>query len=55
MTPLRQQMIETMLLHGFTQRRQDTYLSGVESLVRKVLLPTNRTNVCMLARVCICV
>lgn len=34
MTPLRQKMIDTMLLHGFTQRTQDTYLSGVESLVR---------------------
>ncbi len=34
MTPLRQQMIDTMLLHGFTQRTQNTYLSGVESLVR---------------------
>ena len=32
MTPLRQQMIDTMLLHGFSQRTQDTYLAGVQSL-----------------------
>lgn len=31
---LRQQMIDTMLLHGFSQRTQDTYLAGVESLAR---------------------
>ena len=34
MTHLRQQMIDTMLLHCFTQRTQNIYLSGVESLVR---------------------
>lgn len=34
MTPLRQHMIDTMLLHGFAQRTQDSYLSAVEDLVR---------------------
>ena len=31
---LRQQMIDTMLLHGLAQRTQTTYLAGVESLAR---------------------
>lgn len=34
MTALRQRMIDTMLLHGFSQRTQASYLSGVESLTR---------------------
>jgi len=34
MKSLRQQMIDTMLLHGLAQRTQATYLAGVESLAR---------------------
>lgn len=34
MTHLRQQMIDTMLLHGLAQRTQDSYLTGVEDLAR---------------------
>lgn len=32
MTPLRQKMIDTMLIHGFTERTQQTYLSAVADL-----------------------
>ncbi|MCK5922989.1 MAG: site-specific integrase [Methylococcales bacterium] len=34
MTHLRQQMIDTMLLHGLAQRTQDSYLTGVKDLAR---------------------
>ena len=34
MTPLRQQMIDTMLMQGLANRTQQTYLKGVEDLAR---------------------
>ena len=44
MTHLRQQMIDTMLLHGLAKRTQATYLSGVEDLARFTRQPPDRLS-----------
>lgn len=44
MSPLRQQMIDTMLLHGLAKRTQETYLSGVEDLARFTRQPPDRLS-----------
>jgi site-specific recombinase XerD len=44
MKHLRQQMIDTMLLHGLAQRTQTTYLSGVQDLARYTRQPPDHLS-----------